>query len=407
MQEKTTKNLSKKSNFAKPNATKSNPINSNAKNPSTPNAHTTNKTHFLDSYFFNPNLPQKILAFLLLPCSFVYFCIAFLKRKIQNIEKTDFGVPIISVGNLIAGGSGKTPFIIYLARFLSQKRYTQIYVISRGYGRQSRGLVWVAKDGEILENVLNAGDEPYLIAQNLKAQKISLIVCENRKKALQEAFKNGAKIILLDDGFRFGFCKFDIILRPKIEPYFRFCLPSGIYRESPKIYNQYQTPQSQNQPDKNERKQYQKDIVLQNEITLQKNIFSQKDIVLQKGIVLKDGVDFIRKVTVQNPSEKMLFLSAIANPTRLEEFLQDYAPNIVAKITLKDHAHFDKNQVKKWLDSTNATSILTTQKDAVKLESFGFPLSIMTLDLEVCKEALEPIINYLQHYKTKQSKSTR
>ncbi|MGX3045436.1 tetraacyldisaccharide 4'-kinase [Helicobacter sp. T3_23-1056] len=404
MQEKTTKNLSKKSNFtksnaAKPNATKSNPINSNAKNPSTPNAHTTNKTHFLDSYFFNPNLPQKILAFLLLPCSFVYFCIASLKRKIQNIAKTDFGVPIISVGNLIAGGSGKTPFIIYLARFLSQKRYTQIYIISRGYGRQSRGLVWVAKDGEILESVLNAGDEPYLIAQNLSAQKISLIVCENRKKALQEAIKNGAKIILLDDGFRFGFCKFDIILRPKIEPYFRFCLPSGIYRESPKIYNQYQTPQSDNQPnnqpDKNERKTY------------KNGIFSQKGIVLQNGIVLKDGVDFIRKVTVQNPSKKMLFLSAIANPTRLEEFLQDYAQNIVAKITLKDHALFDKNQVKKWLDSTNATSILTTQKDAVKLESFGFPLSIMTLDLEVCKEALEPIINYLRHYQTKQSKSTR
>lgn len=392
MQEKTIKNLSKKSNLAKFNpakfnTTKPNPINSNAKNPSTPNAHTTNKTHFLDSYFFNPNLPQKILAFLLLPCSFVYFCIAYFKRKIQNIAKTDFGVPIISVGNLIAGGSGKTPFIIYLARFLSQKRYTQIYVISRGYGRQSRGLVWVAKDGEMLESVLNAGDEPYLIAQNLSAQKISLIVCENRKKALQEAFKNGAKIILLDDGFRFGFCKFDIILRPKIEPYFRFCLPSGIYRESPKIYNQYQTPQSKNQPDKNERKTYQKDIFSQN------------------GIVLKDGVDFVRKVTVQNPSEKMLFLSAIANPTRLEEFLQDYAPNIVAKITLKDHAHFDKNQVKKWLDSANATSILTTQKDAVKLESFGFPLSIMTLDLEVCKEALEPIINYLQHYQTKQSKS--
>ena len=299
---------------------------------------------------------------------------------------------------VIKGGSGKTPFIIYLARFLSQKHYTQIYIISRGYGRQSKGLVWVAKNGEILQSVLQAGDEPYLIAQNLSEQKISLIVCENRKKALQEAIKNGAKIILLDDGFRFGFCKFDIILRPKIKPYFRFCLPSGIYRESPKIYNQYQTPQSnnqhsnqRNQPDKNERKTYQKNVVLQN------------------GIVLQEGVDFVRKVTVQNPSEKMLLLSGIANPSRLEEFLQNHAQNIVAKITLKDHARFDKNQVKKWLDSTNATSILTTQKDAVKLESFGFPLSIMKLDLEVSKEALKPIINYLQHYKKlpTQSKSTR
>ncbi len=384
MQKKTLQNLP-----TKPNAKKPNPIKSNAQHSSTHKTHTKNqKQHFLDSYFYAPTLIQKILAFLLLPCSFVYFCIASLKRKIQNIAKQDFGVPIISVGNLIAGGSGKTPFIIYLARFLSQKHYTQIYVISRGYGRQSKGLVWVAKNGEILQSVLQAGDEPYLIAQNLSEQKISLIVCENRKKALQEAIKNGAKIILLDDGFRFGFCKFDIILRPKIKPYFRFCLPSGIYRESPKIYNQYQTPQSdnqhsnqRNQPDKNERKTYQKNVVLQN------------------GIVLQESVDFVRKVTVQNPSEKMLLLSGIANPTRLEEFLQNHAQNIVAKITLKDHARFDKNQVKKWLDSTNATSILTTQKDAVKLESFGFPLSIMKLDLEVSKEALKPIINYLQHYK--------
>lgn len=354
---------------------------------------------FLDSYFYKPNFFQKILAFTLLPISFVYLCVATCKRKFWRLwilvfggksllaggsiftkffGTKNFGVPIISVGNIIAGGSGKTPFIIYLARFLLGKYQTKICIISRGYGRSSKGLVWAAKDGQIRASVQEAGDEPFLIAKSLIAkersqqnaqkdtqqstqkasQNISIIVCENREKAITEAIKNQAKIILLDDAFRFCFDKFDIILRPSKEPYFGFCLPSGLYRESICIYDKY--IQDSNQ-----------------------------------GIVLQEGIDFVRKVRVDNPSKKMLLLTAIANPSRLESFLQDYSQNILGKITLKDHATFEKDACEKWLKSSGATSILTTQKDEVKLESFGLALSVMQLDLEVKIEALEAITNYI------------
>lgn len=364
---------------------------------------------FLDNYFYKPNFFQKILAFTLLPISFVYLCVATCKRKFwrlgvlafdgENLPAgvfakffgtKNFGVPIISVGNIIAGGSGKTPFIIYLARFLLAKYSVKICIISRGYGRSSKGLVWVAKDGQICASVQEAGDEPYLIAKSLVTQqnlqqdtkkntqkglqKISLIVCENREKAIIEAIKNQAKIILLDDAFRFCFDKFDIILRPSKEPYFGFCLPSGLYRESIRVYDTY-----------TRKNDGQKNIT-------QKNL-AQKHYPL--GIILKEGVDFVRKVRVDNPSSKMLLLTAIANPSRLESFLQDYSQNILGKITLKDHATFEKDACEKWLKSSGATSILTTQKDEVKLESFGLPLSVMQLDLEVKIEALEPIINYI------------
>ena len=369
---------------------------------------------FLDSYFYKPNFFQKILAFALLPISFVYLCVATCKRKFwrllvlafgeENLSlgvfanffgTKNFGVPIISVGNIIAGGSGKTPFIIYLARFLLAKYSVKICIISRGYGRSSKGLVWVAKDGQICASVQEAGDEPYLIAKSLTTQqnlqqntkkdtqkclqKISLIVCENREKAIIEAIKNQAKIILLDDAFRFCFDKFDIILRPSKEPYFGFCLPSGLYRESIRVYDTYtrKNDGQKNCPQKN---------------AGQKNL-AQKHCPL--GIILKEGVDFVRKVRVDNPSSKMLLLTAIANPSRLESFLQDYSQNILGKITLKDHATFEKDACEKWLKSSGATSILTTQKDEVKLESFGLPLSIMQLDLEVKIEVLEPIINYI------------
>lgn len=378
---------------------------------------------FLDSYFYKPNFFQKILAFALLPISFVYLCVATCKRKFwrlwvlafggENLSlgvfakffgTKNFGVPIISVGNIIAGGSGKTPFIIYLARFLLAKYSVKICIISRGYSRSSKGLVWVAKDGQICASVQEAGDEPYLIAKSLTTQqnlqqntkkdtqkclqKISLIVCENREKAITEAIKNQVKIILLDDAFRFCFDKFDIILRPSKEPYFGFCLPSGLYRESIRVYDTYtrKNDVQKNCPQKNAgQKNMSKNIT-------QKNL-AQKHCPL--GIILKEGVDFVRKVRVDNPSSKMLLLTAIANPSRLESFLQDYSQNILGKITLKDHATFEKDACEKWLKSSGATSILTTQKDEVKLESFGLPLSIMRLDLEVKIEVLEPIINYI------------
>lgn len=327
---------------------------------------------FLDNYFYAPNTLQKLLCFVLLPFSLVYLCIASFKRKLGNLHifggGMDFGVPLISVGNIIAGGSGKTPFIIYLAEKLTQRYDKKICVISRGYGRKSRGLVWVAKEGKICATVQNAGDEPYLIAKTLVDKKIYVLVSKDRIRGIKEAIKEGAEIILLDDAFRFGFSKFDILLRPHKEPYFRFCLPSGLYREWANIYNSYQSLQNNTLPNQH----------------------------FKKGVVLKDGLDFARIVKVQNPSEKMLLLSAIANPSRLDSYLQDYAKNIVCKITLKDHATFDKEKIQQWLESYGATSILTTQKDEVKLESFGLPLSIMKLHLEVDKRALDIIIDYIE-----------
>ena len=211
----------------------------------------------------------------------LYGAIASLKRKLANKTKKDFGIPIISVGNLIAGGSGKTPFIIAIAKFLSTFDYGHIVVISRGYKRKSKGLMWISKQGKILANVAQSGDEPYLIATQLLEQKVSVIVSKNRSKAIKEALKSKARIVLLDDGFRFGFAKLDIILRPKVEPFFKRFLPSGLYRESPALY----------------------------------------ETLANTALILKEGKDFVRNVHITNPTPKMLLLTAIANPSRLDAFL--------------------------------------------------------------------------------------
>lgn len=173
---------------------------------------------FLERYFYDPTLLQKGLIFALYPFSLIYQCIATIKRK--TAKKHDFKIPIISIGNLIAGGSGKTPFILEIA-----PRYQEVAVVSRGYQRDSKGLVVVSVKGNILVPQKTAGDEAYLLALNLK--QASVIVSEKRELGVLKALELGSKIVFLDDGFRFNFNQFNALLKPKVPPTTPFVCLAG------------------------------------------------------------------------------------------------------------------------------------------------------------------------------------
>lgn len=294
---------------------------------------------FVDSYFYSPSFAQKLLSFALLPISLIYAISATLRRKCARCH--DFGLPIVSVGNLIVGGSGKTPFIIEVAR-----AYPHSAIISRGYKRQSKGLVVVSHNGEILCTQPQAGDEAYLLAKSLPHS--SVIVSKNRQEAIQKAKELGAKCVFLDDGFRFHFKKLNILLRPKLKPYFPFLLPSGMYREMPYLYK-------------------------------------------YADLLIDEGKDYTREVVVENPTPRMLLLTAIANPARLDEFL----PSVVGKITLQDHSSFDEAKLRESMHQYDATSLLVTSKDEVKLEHMGFALSVLRLRLHIKPHILERIDSYI------------
>lgn len=297
----------------------------------------------IERYFFAPSALQKLLAFCLLPFSLIYCLIATLKRKFARFY--DFGIPIISVGNLVLGGSGKSPFILEIA-----KDYQDSCVILRGFGRKSKGLKIVSIQGNLQADVQTAGDEAIMLAKSLKTS--SVIVSENRKNAILKAKELGAKVIFLDDGFRFNFKKLNILLKPKLEPYFDFCIPSGAYREHKSAYN-------------------------------------------VADIVVQEGRDYAREVQLLYPTERMLLLTAIANPSRLDKYL----PNVVGKILLKDHSFFDKTKILEQYAQYNATSLLVTSKDATKLEEFGLPLSLLHLEIQI-----NPTIKQvIQDYITKES----
>ncbi|MDD7568264.1 MAG: tetraacyldisaccharide 4'-kinase [Helicobacter sp.] len=298
---------------------------------------------FIDSYFYNPSFWQKLLSILLLPLSVLYALSATLRRKLSPHHI--FSIPIISVGNLILGGTGKTPFIIEVA-----SRYQKAFIISRGYKRKSKGLVVVSLHGEILCSQQEAGDEAYLIATSLP--NASVIVSKNRLEAVHKAISLGASCIFLDDGFRFNFQKLNLILKPKLEPYFPFTLPSGMYREMPYLYK-------------------------------------------SADLLIQEQQEYVREVFVENPTSAMLLLTAIANPARLDDFLPE---SIVGKILLRDHADFDKEFLAQEIRRTQATSLLVTPKDEVKLQGLGFKLSVLRLRLKIKDEVLERIDSYIAEH---------
>jgi tetraacyldisaccharide 4'-kinase len=298
---------------------------------------------FFEEMFFSPKWYHYPLIVILSPLALLYGLMMFIRRKFT--AKKDLSIPIVSVGNLIVGGSGKTPFVIALA-----SRYEDVTVISRGYGRQSRGLLKVSEKGKILTSVEESGDEPMLMAMSLA--HASVIVSEDRHSAIEEAKKEGAKLIILDDGFnRVEIKKFEILLEPeKIQNVLPF--PSGAFREF---------------------------------------AFSRK----YADIVLKEGKDFHRNVSCENLTSKMILVTAISNPHRLDRYLPE---GVVHKVYLDDHAYFEEETLRKLLEKYKATSLLVTQKDAVKMQNFKLPLSHMKLKLDIEDEIFSSVDHYVNTY---------
>lgn len=289
-----------------------------------------------EGYLYHPSLVQKILSFFLLPLSWLYCLIAYLRYR-RSVPKF-FGIPVVSVGNLTVGGSGKTPVVIELA-----KQFEKPAIVLRGYGRKSHGMVVVKDKSTILCDVIKSGDEAMLYAQLLP--NATVIVSEIRERGIAEAASMGCEVVLLDDGYgKHSIDKLDLVI-DVVTPN-RFCLPSGAYREK---------------------------------------LWSDKRVVM-----LYEGRTFKRSVTIRNPTPKMVLVSAIARPERLDPYL----PDVSEKIYFEDHHFFTQGELEAILIQSGATSLLVTQKDFVKMSSFNLNLSVMELSIELDKALINTVKEY-------------
>ena len=293
---------------------------------------------WVERYLYSPGFFQRVFSFLLLPLSALYCLIVYLKYRSAKAE--DMGIKVISVGNLSVGGSGKTPLVCAIA-----KQFEGAAIVLRGYGRKSRGLRVVADGRKRLCDVDECGDEAMIYATKLPQNIV--IVSEDRKEAIKRAKELGAHFVLLDDGYsKHSIKKLDLLI--DVVSTNPFCLPSGPFRE--KLWRG------------------------------------------KEAVILKEGRDFFRETHLENESKRMSLVTAIARPQRLDK----YIPKVVAKHYFEDHHDFSKEEIESIIREDQPTSLLVTLKDYVKLERFGYPLSLLDLDVHISKKLMKRISAYLE-----------
>lgn len=157
------------------------------------------------------------------------------RRRAQNLERRareTAPCPVISVGNLTTGGTGKTPTVQWLVRVLQAKNW-KIGVVARGYGGRLSGAGALVSDGHTtFLNALDAGDEAVLHARNLPGSVVA--IGADRHRALEIAVQAGAQVVVLDDGFQFWSLPrdFELVLLDAKRPFGNGrLLPLGRLRE--------------------------------------------------------------------------------------------------------------------------------------------------------------------------------
>ncbi|MCX7735987.1 MAG: tetraacyldisaccharide 4'-kinase [Candidatus Kapabacteria bacterium] len=268
-------------------------------------------------------------------------------------------VPVISVGNLSLGGTGKTPFVIMLGKFLKEKNLN-IGIIGKGYKRQSRGELLVSDGKEIKTTPENAGDEMFLLAQKLKAP----VLIHNEKylaaKSIESLFN--LDCILLDDGFQHRKLhrNVDIVLlddktlrNPNLIPKGRLREPISSLNRADILclmdinFDRYSIILSE----------FQDKLIIECEkkISMIYNLFNNSSL---------DG----------NSKYEFLAISGIGNPESFHQLLSKNSIIIKDKINFIDHYNYNLNSVKYIISKCNKNHInyiITTEKDAIKLKNYG------------------------------------
>jgi len=301
------------------------------------------------------------LSLILKPLSWLYGLILRVRHYSYDrgffFSKT-FDQPIIKIGNLSLGGSGKTPMTVYLAKSLS--RENNVYILSRGYGRQTKGF------HEVLDtsHYLDVGDEPLMM--KLKLPNVKIFVSEDRVHGIESInqLDSQKKVILLDDSLQHRRLRggYSILLTDYNQPFFKDeLLPLGKLRDvisRARIVDMVVVTKAEISERSN------MDFVLNLEqFTTTKAYFSGIHYLPYKNLIT--GYE----VTLKH---QVMAITAIANPSLFYDKIR-LSANLFHSIEYKDHYKFREFDVKEWLKLCNSNQIqqiIVTEKDAVKLKDF-------------------------------------
>ena len=295
--------------------------------------------------------------------------------------------PVISVGNLTVGGTGKTPLVGFLAKILRKAGYQPI-ILSRGYKRKDKTPVLKVSDGkEVLCGWEDCGDEPYLLAQNLDG--VPVVVSKNRYQAGQSVTDYPDPIIyLLDDGYQHLQLKrnLNILLLDATDPFGGGrVLPLGRLRESTRglkradaiIITRSHIPFEMEAVNRHIRRwnPWAPIAYFHHDVT------SMCDLKTGEHRPIRD---FFGK--------RVIALAAIGNPQVFVRDLEHYQMRIDDRFIFRDHHDYsqsDLDRVLDRLDQLQADAVVTTQKDSIRLEHLKFEEDqILVLGIEAVPENL-------------------
>ncbi len=293
------------------------------------------------------------------------------------------GCLVVSIGNLTCGGTGKTPIVEIFARTLSQKG-RRVAVLSRGYrSRDKRGFFEklrkrlfskkmevpprVVSDGKnLLHDSITAGDEPYMLASNLK--DVAVLVDKDRvKSGLYAIDEFGTDVLILDDGFQYLRLKahINIILVDSTSPFDNHhVLPRGLMRE-PIEHILRADYVFLTKSDGSPRLRHLKEFIRKH------NHRAEIIECCHKPKYLEEVFDRGRRHPLESlRGKKIASISAIANPASFEGFLEDLGGELVLKRHYADHHRYRQQEMIDFINdakSAGAELIVTTEKDAVRM----------------------------------------
>ncbi|WP_041606065.1 tetraacyldisaccharide 4'-kinase [Halothermothrix orenii] len=338
----------------------------------------------LESYLINliksgpRSICDKIVLFILSILEKIYNLLILLRRLLYNLNLVKPGeveARVISVGNITAGGTGKTPLVIYLAKKLAEEN--RVVVISRGYQSQSEGEEpSVVSDGRnILTDVSEAGDEVYMMATLLGG--VPLITGSNRYKAARLASRRfNAEIIILDDGFQHWQLKrdVDIVMIDGLKPFGQGRLiPRGFLREPLSglkradffvISRAHHISREKLQEIKDTLCQYNQNAVVYEATTSSVYLkeLSVASLEMKSIIHKKRPLDELK-------GAKVIAVCGLGNPRSFYRDLEISGAEVIETLSFNDHHQYRPDDFDKIINLARQKAIdivITTEKDAVK-----------------------------------------
>lgn len=303
---------------------------------------------------------MKIIRYLLFPISIIYGIINYIRNVLYDygiLKSYSFDIPVIAVGNLSVGGTGKSPQIEYLIK-LFESQNKKVATLSRGYKRKTKGFI-LADQNTKVEDI---GDEPYQIFK--KFSKCLVAVCEDRKTGIEKLLKlpNKPDLILLDDAFQHRKVKagFYILLTAYSDLFSNdFMLPTGNLREftlGKKRANCVIVTKCKNLISEMEKEKISTKLGLNTNQQLFFTNISYGDYAINKTESI--GIDKIK-------TQKKYLLAGIAKPFAFFNFLNSGHDSL---LTFNDHHHFSQKELENFSTILKTNKIITTEKDYVRLE---------------------------------------